>query len=206
MKTLNFQRRKTGGSPRGDDDFPDIEIASGIGPQAVGGDKITGQYFLLGADFELTIAIGVVDTDFGNGFMTGGRVFHKAKMRWGLIGDTKAQFGDIDIILLIDKNIIGPADKIPAAQIVARGAKKLYPAVLPVGDINRTGAVHRNTMGQIELTRAATGFAPGKFQLSVRAEFMHPGIAIAIGDIQTALRSDRDIGDAVERLTGKQYR
>ena len=58
-------------------------------------------------------------------------------------------------------------------------------------------------MGHMELSRSCLpGFAPGEDQLAVRSEFVDPGVAVTVGDIQVSGVVQSDITGPIKGTCG----
>ncbi len=78
-------------------------------------DKIPRQHFFFSADVALQIAIGIVDPYAGDRLVAFRRFGHEAVMRHRFYTGAKAEFGNVDIVLLVDEDIVRTVNKIPAA-------------------------------------------------------------------------------------------
>ena len=72
--------------------------------------------------------------------------------------------------------------------------------IFPVGDVDPAIGVTADVVRDIELAGIGAGLAPGEQELAVRAEFMDPRIAVAVRDVEIALRREGGMGAAMERL------
>ena len=95
---------------------------------------------------------------------------------------------------------------VPLRFVFAVAVEDLHPVVFAVGDINPALRVADDIVRDIELARIAAAFAPGEQQLPVRVEFVHPGIGVAVRDIDLEVRRQRRMGTAIERLAAHERR
>ncbi|MCY2962252.1 MAG: hypothetical protein NT069_01135 [Planctomycetota bacterium] len=72
----------------------------------------------------------------------------------------------------------------PFPQKFSFRCEDLNAAVFPVGDVDQTGGVDRDAVGQVELPGTGSRFAPGKQQLARRVEFVYATIAVTVGDVE----------------------
>src|SRR5919108_931314 len=89
---------------------------------------------------------------------------------------------------------------VPLGFIFAVAIENLDAMVLPVGDVDPAIFVCADVVDDIELAWITTGLAPREQEFSVRRVFVHPGIAVTVGDVNLSLRRKGDMGAAVERL------
>ena len=96
------------------------------------------------------------------------------------LGDAEAAVGGLG-------NVVGAGHVGPHLQEFALTGEDLYPAVLPVADVNQPLLINQQAVGQVELSRAALArLAPRRNEPPVAAEAVHPAVAVAIGDVQVA--------------------
>ena len=88
----------------------------------------------------------------------------------------------------------------PLSLVFAVAVEHLDPVIFPVGDVDPAVAVAADVVRDVELAGIGAGLAPGEQELAVRAEFMDPRIAVAVRDVEIALRREGGVGAAVERL------
>src|SRR5438874_10491333 len=88
----------------------------------------------------------------------------------------------------------------PLRFVFAVAVEHLHPMIFPVGDVDPAIGVTADVVRDIELAGIGAGLAPGEQELAVRAEFMDPRIAVAVRDVEIALRREGGMGAAVERL------
>ena len=78
--------------------------------------------------------------------------------------------------------------------------------VLAVGDIDPAVGVGGDVVHDVELAGIGAGLAPGLQQLAVRRVLVDAGIAVAVRHVDLALRRQRGVGAAVERLAAHERR
>src|SRR5579871_5687751 len=98
----------------------------------------------------------------------------------------------------------GPVQIVPLRLVFAVAVEHLYAVVLAVGDIDIAVGVGRDVVHDVELAGIAARLAPAPDQFAVGRELVHAGIAVAVGDIDLALRRQRGVGAAVERLAAHE--
>src|SRR6185312_12344967 len=94
----------------------------------------------------------------------------------------------------------GPVQIVPLRLVFAVAVEHLHAMVLAIGDIDPAIGVGRDVVHDVELPGIAARLAPGFQQLAVGRIFVHAGIAVAVGDVDLALRRQRGVGAAMERL------
>ena len=94
----------------------------------------------------------------------------------------------------------GPMQIVPLRLVFAVAVEHLHAMILAVGDIDPAVGVGCDVMHDVELAGIAARLAPGLEQLAVGRVFVHAGIAVAVGDVDLALRRQRGVSAAVERL------
>src|SRR6516225_4087459 len=90
---------------------------------------------------------------------------------------------------------------LPLGLVFAVAVEHLHAVVLAVGDIDPASGIAADIVNDIELALAGAGRAPGEQQLAVRRVCVDTGIAVAVRDVDVAVRRQRGVGAAVERLT-----
>ena len=100
----------------------------------------------------------------------------------------------------------GPVQIVPLRLVFAVAVEHLHAVVLAVGDIDPAVGIGRDIVDDVELAGIGAGLAPGLQQLSVRRIFVDAGIAVAVGNIDLALRRQRGVGAAVKRLAAHERR
>ena len=93
-----------------------------------------------------------------------------------------------------------PVQIVPLRLVLAVAVEHLDAVVLAVGDIDPAVGVGADVVHDVELAGVGAGLAPRHQQFAVRRIFVHPGIAVAVGDVDLAFRRQRGVGAAVERL------
>src|SRR5207237_1233147 len=94
----------------------------------------------------------------------------------------------------------GAVHVVPLRLVFAVAVEYLDAVVFAVGDVDPAIRVAADVVGDVELTGIGARLAPGEQQLAIRAEFMDPGVAVAVRNIEIALRRHRGVGAAVERV------
>ena len=89
---------------------------------------------------------------------------------------------------------------VPLRLVFAIAVEHLHAVVLAVGHVNPAVLVGRDVVHDVELARIAAGFAPGLHQLAGGRVLVHAGIAVAVRHINFALRRERRVRAAMERL------
>ena len=100
----------------------------------------------------------------------------------------------------------GPVQIVPLRLVFAVAVEHLHAVVLAVGDIDPAVGVGDDVVDDVELAGIGAGLAPGLDQLAVGRVFVDAGIAVAVGHIDLALRRQRSVGAAVERLAAHERR
>ena len=92
-------------------------------------------------------------------------------------------FADVENPLAVDRDIHRLLEIGPHGDRLALGGADLNAVVLSVTHIDAL-RMDQQTVRQVELIRGClAGLAPGAFEVPVRGEAMHPGVAIPVGDI-----------------------
>ncbi len=89
---------------------------------------------------------------------------------------------------------------VPLRLVFAVAVEHLDAVVLAVGDIDPAIRVAAHIVGDVELAGIGAGLAPCHQQLAVGRIFVDARIAVAVGDVDLALRRQCRVGAAVERL------
>ena len=89
---------------------------------------------------------------------------------------------------------------VPLRLVFAVAVEHLDAVVFAVGDVDPAVGVAADVVGDVELAGIGAGLAPGHHQLAVRRVFVDARVAVAVGDVEVALRRQRGVGAAVERL------
>ena len=100
----------------------------------------------------------------------------------------------------------GPVQIIPLRLVLAVAVEHLDAVVLAVGDIDPAVGVGDDVVDDVELAGIGARLAPGLYQLAVGRVFVHAGIAVAVRHVDLALRRQRGVGAAVERLAAHEGR
>src|SRR5580692_5665581 len=85
----------------------------------------------------------------------------------------------------------------PLRLVFAVAVEHLDAMVLAVGDIDPAVGVGDDVVDDVELAGIGAGFTPTFNQLAVGRVLMHASIAVAVGDVDLALRRQRGVGAAV---------
>jgi hypothetical protein len=93
----------------------------------------------------------------------------------------RAQFADVATAVSAPLHIeaAGPVQIIPPRLVPTVPVEDLDPVVLAIGDVDPTVRI-ADIVRYIELPRIAAAFASRVQPLSIRVEFVHPGIGIAV--------------------------
>ncbi len=89
---------------------------------------------------------------------------------------------------------------VPLRLVLAVAVEHLDAVVLAIGDIDPAIGVGADVVHDVELARVGAGAAPRHQQFAVGRVFVHPGVAIAVGDVDLAFRRQCGVGTAVERF------
>ena len=92
----------------------------------------------------------------------------------------------------------GAVQIIPLRLVSAVAVEYLHPVVLAIGNIDVAIRVSCDVVHDVELAGIRARLAPGLDQFSVRCVFVDAGVAVAVGDVDLALRRQRGVGAAVE--------
>ena len=95
-----------------------------------------------------------------------------------------------------------PVQIVPLRLVFAVAVEHLDAMVLPVGDIDPAVGLGADVVHDIELALAGARLSPGHQQLPVGRIFMNLGVAVAVRNVDLALRRERRMRAAVERLAG----
>src|SRR5688572_11032072 len=106
----------------------------------------------------------------------------------------------------MDENLARPRDIRPLGKKPAIGSKELDAAIFAVGHIHNSSAIHRDSVRNSKLTRAAPRFTPGEKKLAAGRKLVNAGIAVAVTNVDLTGRRERNIGRIVKGRTGANYR
>src|SRR5437763_1329877 len=95
--------------------------------------------------------------------------------------------GDVESAALAAGDVVGAARAGPLAEEFAVGREDLDPLVRAVGDVELAIIVEGDRVRQMELARAVARRAPRGFELAVRGEAVHAGVAVAVGHVDVAI-------------------
>src|SRR2546428_2529434 len=117
-----------------------------------------------------------------------------------------AELGDERPALRVEGELRRPLHIGPLREELAVGAEHLDAVVLAVADEHAAVRVHGDAVREHELARAGPGLAPGREELAARREAVDPRIPVAVGDVQVAVRRDREVRRPVEGRTAPRDR
>src|SRR5580704_18507983 len=75
----------------------------------------------------------------------------------------------------------------------------LDPRIFAVTDIDAIVLIYNNAMRQIEFTRARPVFSPTLNEITVAIELHHPGIAVAIGNVNIPVLAETHVRWLIEQ-------
>src|ERR1051325_2075519 len=110
--------------------------------------------------------------------------------------------GDVVVAVLAAADIVGAAHAGPLPDILTLRGEDLDAPVGAVGDVELARIVEGDAVRQVKLPRPLARRAPGGYQPAGRGETVHPGVAVAVGDIDVAVRVTDHLGRVVERAGG----
>src|ERR1044072_4923653 len=136
---------------------PQVDVTVGIYPQSVGvADLPAGEY--------RPVAIANAD---------------KRRCPVGLL------LADVKKAILIPGDVIWPAHASPHADELPIGRENLYTSIGAVADIDLPIRSDQHAVRQVELTGCGLAWlAPGVDELAVARKAVHPGVAVAIGNVE----------------------
>ena len=112
----------------------------------------------------------------------------------------------VDGLVAINEDVRREGDIGPLSDELTIGGKNLDSVVLPVGDEHSPVGMHPDTVREVELTRSRLSRRPpGEQQLALAGEFVHPGVAIAVGDEYLTGGTECDVRRRVEGTRGPVY-
>src|SRR5260221_1049187 len=196
---LRHRRVRKTRAPVGDADFADIDVALRIQREAVRREEFSGleARAVLAAKPRDPLALGVNDGQA------------RTQIRnLAIDRHARAELANDKIRLLAAAAVqrTGAMQIIPLRLVSAVAVEHLHAVVLTVRDIDKTVGVGCDVVDDIELAGIAAGLAPAFQQLPIRRAFVHAGIAVAVRDIDLALRRQRGVGAAVKRLAAHERR
>ena len=116
------------------------------------------------------------------------------------------QLRDVGAPLRIEHEVRRPLGVGPLREVLAVGAEDLDAIVLPVADEDAPVRGGRDPVRQDELAGPLAGHAPRALQVPARGELVHAAVAVAVGDVEIALRAHREVRRAVEGDAGARHR
>ncbi len=172
-----------------------VDVATGVGTNSVGGDEVPRSGTLtLVSKTDQHPAAHIHDCD------PAGFILLDLPAPIGALSRDPPQLRNIDQAVP-DAEAGGSLHVCPLFDELPRQAENLDSIVFPVSHENALVGKHPDVVGQVELTGAGTGFAPGLNQFPVGGEMMDAGIAITVRNIQVAVGGNCNAGRAVERGT-----
>src|SRR5260370_24514109 len=186
-------------APVGDADFADIDVVLRIQREPVRREEFAGLEAgaVLAAKPRDPLALGVNDGQA------------RTQIRYLAIDrHARAELANDKIRLLAAAAMqrTGAMQIIPLRLVSAVAVEHLHAVVLTVRDIDKTIGVGCDVMDDIELAGIGARLGPGFYQFCVGGVFVDTGIAIAVRDIDLALRRQRGVGAAVKRLAAHERR
>src|SRR5215472_17962165 len=120
----------------------------------------------------------------------------------------RAEFADDEIRMLAAaaQKRAGPVQVVPLRLVFAIAVEYLDAVVLAINNIDEAIRVCGDVVHDIELAVICPRLAPAPDQLAVGSEFVHAGIAVAVRDVNLALRRQRRVRAAMERLAAHEWR
>ena len=114
-----------------------------------------------------------------------------------------AQFTDVTdwAFACRHEDAAGAVQIVPLRLVPAVAVENLDPMILAVGDVNPTVGVAGDVVRDVELTGVGARAAPGQQHPPVGRVFVDTRVAVAIRNIDVALRRHGGMGAAVERLS-----
>ena len=101
------------------------------------------------------------------------------------------QLGDVGAALAVEDDVRRPLRVGPLGQVLAVRAEDLDAVVLAVADEHAAVGGDGDAVRQVELAGPVARLAPRPLELAVRREVVHAAVAVAVGDVEIALRADR---------------
>ena len=94
----------------------------------------------------------------------------------------------------------GPVHVVPLGLVPAVAVEDLHAVVLAVGHVHPAVGVAADVVRDVELAGIGARLAPRVQELAVRRVLVHARVAVAVGDVEIALRRQRGVRAAVEGL------
>ena len=118
----------------------------------------------------------------------------------------RAAFADIEERVAAGRHAhaVRPVQIVPLGLELAVAVEHLDPVVLAVGDIEPAVGVAADVVRDVELAGIGAGLAPRHQQLAVGRVFVDARVAVAVRDVEVALRRQGGVGAAVERLAAHE--
>src|SRR6202163_2516402 len=185
------------GLPVGDADFAEIDVALRIQRDAVRREEFAGRkaWTFLAAEPCNALSLGVDDGQAG-------------AQIWRLQVDrharTKLADNEIRLPAAAAVQRAGPVQIVPLRLVFAVAVEHLHAVVLAVRHIDPAVLVGDDVVDDVELARIGAGLAPGLYQPAVWRVFVDAGVAVAVRHVDFALRRQRRVGAAVERLAAHE--
>src|SRR5438093_7286003 len=157
---------------------PQVDITVGIHPQSVGvADLPAGEHR----------PVAIANTD-------------KRRRPIGLL------LADVKHAVFIPGDVIWPAHASPHADELSVSRENLHASIGAVADVDLPIRSNQHAVRQVELTGCGLAWlAPGVDELAVAREAVHPGIAIAIGDVEIAGGARHQLSRIVKGASRPRY-
>src|SRR2546425_392070 len=200
LEGVTAGRRETAADGERPGDLAHVDVAARVHGEAVRGGEAARHAGVRAAPPREHASVPVVDAD-----TTVPRLLDRsmATRRLALV---PPQLGDVGAALRVEHEVRGALGVRPLREVLALGAEDLDAIVLAVADEDAAIRVDGDAMRQVELARPGARYAPGLLELAGRREAMHPTVAVPIGDIEVAPRTDGQIRGPVERARGSSDR
>src|SRR5262249_21946534 len=194
LERVTGGRHHPGAAAAGHRHLGHVDVAARIDPDAVRREEVAGGgRVVAAAPAGVELAGPVEDTD------AAARVAGLRRARAGPAPRAETQLGDVEPPARpVDEHLTGTGDIGPLAAEDAVRREELQAAVLAVGDAHGAVLVDGQAVRDVELTRAAARFAPRLLQPAVGREAVDAGVAVAVGDVEVAGRSERQVGREME--------
>ena len=98
------------------------------------------------------------------------------------------QLDHVHHFIFVYEYVARPSEICPLVQKIPSRRENLDAVVFPVGHEYAAVGVHPHTVGHMELAGGGfAGLTPGKNKIPACGEFVHPSVAVAIGNVQVAI-------------------